>query len=135
MGNKFREKLIQFMYGRYGADELSRFSFAAWFILIILNIFLRSSIITVIELLLIILIYYRILSRKTEQRRAENAAYLKQRNKVTGFFRIQKLKFRDRKTHCYRKCPVCKKMLRLPKRKGQHTVCCPQCRNDFQVKI
>lgn len=133
--NKFKDKLARFMYGRYGADELSRFSFAAWFALIIINIFLRSTIVYLLEIALLIWLYYRILSRRTEKRRAENTVYLNCRNKVKGFFRIQKLKFRDRKTHCYRKCPVCKKMLRLPKRKGKHTVCCPQCRNDFQVKI
>lgn len=133
--NDLRDKLIRFMYGRYGADELYKFSAAVIFVLLILNIFLRSIVLSLIITILIALSYYRVLSRRLEERRKENRIYLKHRDKIKGFFRIQKLKLRDRKTHCYKKCPSCKKMLRLPKKKGNHTVCCPQCKNNFNVKI
>jgi uncharacterized CHY-type Zn-finger protein len=50
-------------------------------------------------------------------------------------FSFWKRKFADRKTHVYIKCGVCKKTLRLPKVKGEHTVKCPNCANKFKVKI
>ena len=32
------------------------------------------------------------------------------------------------------KCPKCKKVLRLPLKKGTHTCKCPVCNNKFEVK-
>lgn len=133
--NKFRDKFIQFMYGRYGADELYKFMTAVWFVLLIVNIFARSLVISLLIGALIGIIYFRVLSRNIEQRRKENYAFVQLAGKVKQFFHINRLRIRDRKDHVYRRCPECKKMLRLPRRKGQHTVCCPQCKKTFKVKI
>ena len=46
---------------------------------------------------------------------------------IKGFFVLRKNKFRDRKTHVYRKCPHCKAQIRLPKVKGEHKCACPKC--------
>ena len=34
----------------------------------------------------------------------------------------------------YKKCPKCKQKLRLPLKKGIHTVKCPNCKEKFEVK-
>ena len=47
MGN-FRDKLIRFMYGRYGVDQLYFASMIVCFILLVINSFFRSPIIGVI---------------------------------------------------------------------------------------
>lgn len=133
--NKFRDKLLRFMQGRYGADELYRFSAAAAGILLILNLFVRSFALWLFLTILLIWMYFRAFSRNIGARQAENRKFLKLKGDVGRSFRIAKLRFKDRKTYCYKKCPVCKKMLRLPRRKGKHTVNCPQCKNDFNVKI
>lgn len=44
-------------------------------------------------------------------------------------------RIRDRKTHVYRACPVCKNFLRLPRISGEHGVNCPACHGHFTVKI
>lgn len=44
-------------------------------------------------------------------------------------------RIRDRKTHVYRTCPVCKNFLRLPRVSGEHGVNCPACHGHFTVKI
>lgn len=123
------------MLGRYGADELYKFCAAVMLILLILGFFLRSMILYALVGIIIVWCYYRFFSRNIHARAEENRIYLSCKDKIQRFFRISGLKFRDRKTHVYRKCPVCKKMLRLPKRKGNHTVNCPHCKNDFTVKI
>ncbi|MBQ4225264.1 MAG: hypothetical protein II773_07100 [Oscillospiraceae bacterium] len=133
--NKFRDKLIQFMYGRYGADELYKFMTAVLLILLIVNIFAKSLVIGLLIAVIIVIVYFRVLSRNTEQRRKENYAFVQLAGKVKHFFHINRLRVRDRKDHVYRRCPECKKTLRLPRRKGQHTVCCPQCKKTFKVKI
>lgn len=39
------------------------------------------------------------------------------------------------KDHVYRTCPECKANIRLPKKKGAHSVRCPRCSTLFDVKI
>ena len=132
---KFTDKLIRFMYGRNGNDKLNQFLFWVYFVLLLANLFLKSVILWIIELILVALYTFRFLSRNIYRRQTENRKFLKIWNKFTGFFKLQKNKFRDRKTHVYRKCEHCKAVLRLPKKKGKHTVRCPQCNKTFSVKI
>lgn len=132
---KFTDKLIRFMYGRNGNDKLNQFLFWIYFVLLLANLFLKSVILWVVELILVALYMFRFLSRNIYRRQTENRKFLKIWNKFTGFFKLQKNKFRDRKTHVYRKCEHCKAVLRLPKKKGKHTVRCPQCNKTFSVKI
>ena len=123
------------MYGRYGADEFYKFLMSVWIVLVMMNFILRNAVIGAAVTALLVYMYFRVLSKNIGKRRRENEIYLKISEPFRSFLRISVLKFRDRKTHCYRKCPHCKKMLRLPKRKGKHSVCCPQCKNNFDVKI
>ena len=56
-------KLRTFMIGRYGIDDLYKVLLVIYTILILINIFIRSKIIAVIEVLLIIIMIYRVLSK------------------------------------------------------------------------
>jgi len=133
MGN-FKNKLYRFMYGRYGTDTLNKVLtgiYIGWVLLyIILSIWIRSTILYLVYLVtttaLIIIIFWRMFSRNIAKRKREN-------NKFCGFFRLRRNKFRDRKTHVYRKCPRCHAVLRLPKARGKHNVICPRCENRFEV--
>jgi|GEM_PF-4114452 len=62
-------KLRTFMIGRYGIDELYKVLLVIYTILILINIFIRSKIIAVIEVLLIIIMIYRVLSKNIYQKR------------------------------------------------------------------
>ena len=62
-------KLRTFMIGRYGIDDLYKVLLVIYTILILINIFIRSKIIAVIEVLLIIIMIYRVLSKNIYQRR------------------------------------------------------------------
>ena len=131
----FRERIIKFMMGRYGTDELYYFLLGICFVLIIANLFIGSYIVSAIESLVFFYSLFRFLSRDVYKRRAENKKFLKLFDKPKDFFNLQKCKKRDRKTHIYKKCPACKNNLRLPREKGKHTVVCPCCKNRFDVKI
>ncbi len=138
---KFKTKLQRFMYGRYGGDKLNNVLLGGYIFLIlayyIASIFLPMEAVTarlfldlayyLLTVPLIFLIFFRIFSRNVVKRRRENDRFF-------GFFRLRRSKFRDRKTHVYRKCPACRAVLRLPKAKGKHTVVCPRCKNRFEVK-
>ena len=130
-----RERLARFMMGRNGADAFYHFLVAVCCIIVVVNVFVNSLTLTVVETALIFYAFFRAMSRNVYKRQRENAAFLKILEKPKGFFKLQKAKRRDRKTHVFKKCPSCKNNLRLPRVKGKHTVVCPCCKNRFDVKI
>ena len=84
-----RDKFNKFMQGRYGVDELSRFTMGAALVLIILTMFITmfnrnlGSIFDFLGIAAIVYAYFRIFSRNIQQRYAEksdetkkNAPYL-----------------------------------------------------------
>lgn len=132
--NKFIDKVQRFLNGRYGPDELYRFLLIVCLIIIIVNMFVNSIILRVLELIVFGIALYRFLSKKKSKRSRENNKYLEVRDKIKKFFDYQKKKYNDRNTHMYKKCPKCKQKLRLPLKKGIHTVKCPSCNDKFDVK-
>lgn len=132
--NKLMYKMANFFQGRYGIDELYKFLFILFWIIAILSIFIRNPIIYLLEILICVFMFYRSLSRNIYKRQSENMRYLKMRDKVKGKITLQKIKWSERKTHIYRKCPNCKAEIRLPKKKGKHVCTCPRCKKDFEVK-
>lgn len=131
----FRDKLIRFMSGRYGTDSLYSLTLIVCMALIIVNMFVRSWIIGLAVLLLVIWATWRAMSRNIYKRRRENAVIVSLKNKISFFFRTRAQRFRERKTHIYRKCPKCRAQLRLPRKKGTLKVHCPKCGESFQIKI
>ncbi len=123
------------MYGRYGTDTLGNVMLVSYIVITILYTFIGFFVDSVwfdvavwlVSTALAIIVFYRMFSRNVSKRRKENERFC-------GFFRLRKNRFKDRKTHVYRKCPECKAVLRLPKAKGKHTVVCPRCKKRFSVK-
>jgi hypothetical protein len=131
----FWYRLTRFMYGRYGVDKLFYALVVLYFILTGINSFLRLWPIYLVGLAVIGFALFRVLSRNIYKRQREGQAFEKQWNKIKTKCRLYKKRFEDRKTHCFRKCPRCKAMLRLPKRKGRHTAVCPRCRHEFSIRV
>ena len=130
-----KERFDSFMAGRYGVDRLYYFLLAICAILIVINLFVDSFLISVLESGLLVYSFYRVMSRNIYKRQKENQKFIKLLDKPKQAINLQKCKRRDRKTHVYKKCPSCKNNLRLPKEKGHHTVVCPCCKNKFDIKI
>ena len=130
-----RERFARFMMGRYGVDRLYYFLLSLCFILIVINLFADSLIVSLIETAIFIYAVYRVLSRNIYKRQQENEKFIRLAEKPNKYINLQKCKIRDRKTHVYKRCPSCRNNLRLPRQKGKHTVVCPCCKNRFDVKI
>jgi DNA-directed RNA polymerase subunit RPC12/RpoP len=142
-------RLSNFFSGRYGVDKLFNAMTMLAVILAFINIFIRSTVLQVIVYAILIVAIARAMSRNREKRYAENEKFLSWQRRVNSklYTLRQKLApvkskltllkrmWKDRKTHCYFKCDNCKKVLRLPKKKGTHTVKCPNCSHSFQVKV
>jgi len=114
---------------RNGIDELNIFLIKVYLVLIIINMFLKNNIIDYIETFLLIILIYRLFSKNISLRRKENDEFIKLKNK---------LKFKQRKDdHIYKKCPKCKKLLKLPLpyKRGIKSVICPKCKKEFKMLV
>lgn len=131
----FRQRLYTFMQGRNGPDKLYTFIMGLCIIVVFINLFLDSLILTLLYIALFCYAIFRVMSRNLYKRRTENQKYLNIRNKFVNFFKLRITMWKERKTHIYKKCPSCKKRLRLPRRKGEHTVKCPCCGERFDIKV
>ena len=116
-------------------DELGQFTFIVYIVLFVLNMITRNVFLYYLELIVCFLFLFRALSKNLTKRYEENSSYLAIRDRVARFFRIQKRRWTDRKTHVYRKCPYCKTTIRLPRIKGTHSTTCPKCKRDFNVRV
>ena len=127
-----REKLVRFMAGRYGMDQLSRLMSYGALVLILVNFFVKSPILYIVGLVLLVLTYVRFFSRNLEKRRRENAWYLRKSYAVTSGVKNWWERMKQRKDYVFFRCPGCRAMLRVPRGKGKLRVTCRKCGNSFE---
>ena len=145
-----REKLACFMQGRYGTDELYKFSLVLTLVLIVAEIVvsyaLPDNIVTAyVGLALSISVFlmyawmiFRSFSRNIYKRRLENQRFIKAKRAVGRFFsfnvsRKSKSRNKDDNFYIFRDCTKCGATLRLPRKRGKHRVKCPRCSHSFFV--
>ena len=126
-----KERLRRFMTGRYGNDQLNQLLSTAALVLLILSLFTKWDITYWLSLFLLGLCYFRMLSKNTAKRYAENQAYLNWRYSLSLKKEQWKKQSRDRKTHHIYKCPSCGQKVRVPRGKGRISITCPKCKNSF----
>ena len=139
--NDFRNKLSQFMQGRYGFDRLSRFMFLLSLVFWALCIVARFTpwhwlyaVFSILNTLIYAAALFRIFSRDIASRTLENERYIQFCSRLLPKYDMIKANITDR-SHAYRLCPECGAMLRLKKMKGKHTTMCPKCGKKFKVRI
>ena len=132
---RFSERMARMMAGRNGTDSLNNFNTIVALIITLVNVFFHSILLTLTATTLFIVSIWRSFSRDLRARQKENMRFLKAVKGLNGRFKLMRNKIRDRKTHVYKKCTKCKAVLRLPKKKGHHTVVCPKCGERFEVNV
>lgn len=132
---KYMEKFRKFMEKRYGVDSLYIFLFQLYIVLMILNMWFHSRIVTILELLIIYWMFYRVLSKNIWARQKENQMYLKWRRRLLKPFRILKRNYKDRHDYLYKKCCSCHTTLKLPlpDKRGIHHAKCPICQKRLTI--
>ena len=126
------EWLKKMMVGRYGTDQLSMALLTTGMILLAITLPFKGVFIRLLPLIPIIIAYYRVFSKHIYKRQQENFKFIRFYTPIYKRFNIWIKRFKERKTHRYLKCPTCKQMLRVPKGKGNITITCPKCKNDFR---
>ena len=133
--NRFMYRLSVFMNQRYGIDRLFYVLMVLFLILAEISILFSLPWLRALQLLLLVYIMFRVLSKNTARRRHENEVFMSAWNKVKGFFRLNRDRIRYRREFVFRRCPHCSAQLRLPRKSGEHTVRCSRCSGRFDVKI
>ena len=129
-----RDRMIQFMRGRYGYDELGRTTM--WLSLILLAVYAFSGVKVLLILAIALLIFtdFRLLSRNIARRAEENRWFLKRTSFISGkILRVRRDLNERRHFHIYR-CPNCRQKIRIPKGKGNISITCPRCHIEFTKK-
>ena len=131
-----RDRINRFMQGRYGMDQLGRFTVSASAVLIVLSLLLGrwfrlSSILNMIGFLGIIYSYFRMFSKNYAKRSDENRRYLEETGAIRRKFGKQKWMMNERKTNHIYSCPECRQKIRIPKGKGRIEISCPKCGTKF----
>ena len=132
-----RDKFNKFMQGRYGVDDLSRFTMGAALVLIILTMFVNivnrsvGSVLDFLGIVAIVYAYFRIFSRDIQKRYEENQKYLAMTSKFRLRFNKEKNLMKQRKTHHIYSCPGCGQKVRIPRGKGKIEIECPKCHTKF----
>ncbi|MCD7736951.1 MAG: hypothetical protein LUI07_08345 [Lachnospiraceae bacterium] len=132
--DKIRRRFEDFMSGRYGTDDLSRFMLAVCLVLLVVNLFTSQPLIYLVALAILVLSYYRMFSRNYMKRGEENEKYLDfVQNIKDRFRRVGRRASQSKEYHIY-KCPSCGQKIRIPRGKGKICITCPKCHNEFQKK-
>ena len=131
---KFMDKLKHFMIGRYGIDQLSVALLIFSLVLSLLNGFIVSTILTIVDLGAIFLCYFRILSKNLYARQQENFKFLRIWHPVKNASLRKWNRLKGMKTHKYFKCPECKQTLRVPRGKGKVCITCPKCKHELHKR-
>ena len=133
--SRFQEKLWKWMAGRYGMDALYYALLVLSLVFWGIHLFAPHWIWAILCVASLVIAVARMLSRNIARRSRENAAWLRVWTPVKVWFRTQGQRIRAVRTRRYRRCPQCKAVLRLPIRRGKHTVRCPRCGKEFPVRI
>ena len=132
-----REKLMRFMVGRNGNDQLNLFLYAVDAVLLITATLVRGQVGRWMYLAVLVLlgtIYFRMLSRNLAKRREENGKYLRIRYSMQAGLKIRREKWVQRKDYKFFTCPSCKTTLRVPRGHGKIKIVCRKCGNSFTGK-
>lgn len=131
----FAMKVQRFMMGRYGGDQLNMALLILSVVISLVSGFVPMGwICTIVSTILIVLVFFRMLSRNTSRRFKENYVFLKVWNPVKNWFRWLYLSVRYMKKNRYFLCPKCGRIACIPKKVGRVTITCKGCKHKYDKK-
>lgn len=125
--NRFR----QFMNGRYGVDNFSRFLIYASVIITLIGTITRINVLVTLAYIPLVYSLYRIFSKDINKRIQENYKYFTIRDRYKHKYDQFIARVKGTKNYRYYTCPSCKQKIRVPKGKGKICITCPKCRAEF----
>ncbi len=136
----FFYKILEFMRDRYARlDGLNIFFIALHLVCNVISSFMRMGIgriiVSIVGAAFLVIAVFRFLSRNIILRRRENMKFVRSFFIIYDGFTNIKVRKKYFKTSVFRRCPYCRATLKLPHKKGKHSVKCPKCHSSFNVRI
>lgn len=134
MKNNWKNKMMQFMQGRYGADQMGQMISAVSMVFLIISLFSRNQAWFLLAVIGIVYNYFRMFSKNISKRYAENQKYLKMTAGIRRRLASWKSQLAQRKIYHIYRCPGCKQKIRVPRGRGKIEIRCPKCNTRFVKK-
>ena len=134
MWTRIKMAFIRFMQGRNGVDNLGYHALLGGLILVVVNTFIGSMLLSLVGNVLYFYALFRMLSRNVGKRQAENARYVQFMNKWQKEAKQFFLRLKGTKEYKYFRCPSCKNRLRLRRGCGEKHITCPVCKHQFDQR-
>ena len=126
--------MMQFMQGRYGADQMGQMLSAVSMVFLIISLFSRNQAWFLLAVIGIVYNYFRMFSKNISKRYAENQKYLKMTAGIRRKLASWKFQLAQRKIYHIYRCPGCKQKIRVPRGRGKIEIRCPKCNTRFVKK-
>jgi hypothetical protein len=129
------ENFRTFLAYRYGQDSLNNSLLFTSLILSILSLLFRSIgyFFSIPGMILSTILILRFFSKNKIKRSAENAVFQEFMTPITRQIKLITINFKDNQRK-YFLCPMCKKMVRIPRRRGKVEITCPTCHHHFKAR-
>ena len=108
-----KEKIRQFMIGRYGTDGLNQFLNIASLVLVLAYILTRLPLLLYVGVVLLGFCYYRMFSRNISKRTEENYQYYALKDRIRSKFSSLRDQWNNRKLYHYYRCPQCLSLIHI----------------------
>ena len=126
--------MMQFMQGRYGADQMGQMLSAVSMVFLIISLFSRNQAWFLLAVIGIVYNYVRMFSKNISKRYAENQKYLTMTAGIRRKLASWKSQLAQRKIYHIYRCPGCKQKIRVPRGRGKIEIRCPKCNTRFVKK-
>lgn len=126
-----RGSLQEDMRGRNGLDPLTYALGLVLLLLLFCNWITREPFYAFLAFGVLMVGYFRVLSKNLEARRRENNAFLDWWEPFSSRVRELFHMAGERRTHSRFACPACGQKVRVPKGRGTIRIRCPRCGQDF----
>ena len=134
MKNNWKNKMMQFMQGRYGADQMGQMLSAVSMVFLIISLFSRNQAWFLLAVIGIVYNYFRMFSKNISKRYAENQKYLTMTAGIRRKLASWKSQLAQRTIYHIYRCPGCKQKIRVPRGRGKIEIRCPKCNTRFVKK-
>ena len=130
----WQRKMMEWLQGRQGPDDLAVFSMNLAIVVVVVNLFARVSWLGWVALVLIAYSMFRIQSKNLGSRARENEAFLKVLGPARPWVQNPRAAWAELRAYKHVRCASCKQRVRVPRGKGKLRVTCPRCKTKFEVR-
>ena len=130
----WQRKVAEWLRGRQGPDDLATFCVNVAIVVVVVNLFARTSWLGWVALALVVYAMFRIQSKNLGSRARENEAFLNALGPVRPWVQNPRAAWAELRSYKHARCSSCKQKVRVPRGKGKLRVTCPRCGTKFEVR-